>query len=55
MHSRTAPVVRLKCPLALGHGCFSSMTVAPTSVAHMRDFMSVWKPPQCVRFVRLAC
>ena len=48
MHARTAPIVRLECPLALGHGCFSSVTVAPAP-SHMSS-MCAWKQPQYVRF-----
>src|SRR3954466_11023444 len=33
MHPRTAPVVGLKGPLALGHGCHSSLRLATTSDA----------------------
>src|SRR4051812_10328607 len=53
MHLGTAPVVGLKGPLALGHGCFSSMC-ASAPVAHMNEFMSVWKQSRYVRFVLLA-
>ncbi len=35
MHPRTAPVVRLKGPLALGHGCLSSLRLAVASDAQV--------------------
>ena len=35
MHPRTAPVVGLKGPLALGHGCHSSLRLATTSDAQV--------------------
>jgi hypothetical protein len=37
VHLGTTPVVRLERPLALGHGCFSSMTVAPAPSTHPSD------------------
>jgi hypothetical protein len=30
VHTCATPVVRLKCPLALGHGCFSSLRLTTT-------------------------
>jgi hypothetical protein len=55
VHLGTAPVVGLERPLALGHGCFSSMTGAPAPVEHTSNLVRVWKQPRYVRFVRLAC
>lgn len=31
VHARATPVVRLKCPLALGHGCSPRFRLAPTT------------------------
>ncbi len=54
MHPRTAPVVGLKGPLALGHGCHSSLRLATTSDARvwMRSPLVSSSFPRCRRGLR---
>ncbi len=39
MHPCATPIVRLECPLALGHGCISSLRLATTSARR-----HLWQP-----------
>jgi hypothetical protein len=54
VHTCTTPVVGLESPLALGHGCYSSMKVAPAPVVTRRPCPSRSNRGTYASFVSLA-